>query len=255
MTTALTAISPQQNGHGFGIDIGGSGVKGAPVDLDAGALVTERLRIDTPVPATPQAVAEVVTEIVDRFDWSGPIGCTFPAVVQHGVVHSAANVDKSWISTDAAGIFSEACGRPVTVTNDADAAGVAEMRFGAGKGQAGTVFIATLGTGIGTALFVDGVLVPNMELGHIEIDGVDAETRAASRWRKEHDLSWEEWGDRVNRYLRTVERLIWPDLIIIGGGVSRKHDRFFPRLRTTTPVVAAELRNDAGIVGAALAVK
>lgn len=236
----------------FGIDIGGSGIKGAPVDLGAGELATERIRIDTPQPATPTAVADVVAEIVDGFGWDGPIGCTFPGVVQQGVVRSAANVDRSWKDTDAAALFAERAGRPVTVVNDADAAGVAEMRFGAGRGQNGSVLIVTLGTGIGTALFVDGNLVPNTELGHIEIDGVDAETRAASRWRKEHELTWEEWGDRVDRYLRTVEALVWPELIIIGGGVSKRHDKFFHRLHTRTPLVAAELRNDAGIVGAGL---
>ncbi len=236
----------------FGIDIGGSGIKGAPVDLTAGVLATERNRIDTPQPATPEAVAEVVAEIVDGFAWRGSIGCTFPGVVQQGVIRSAANVDTSWKDTDAAALFGERCGRPVTVVNDADAAGVAEMRFGAGRGQNGSVLIVTLGTGIGTAMFVDGVLVPNTELGHIEIDGDDAVTRAASRWRKEHELTWEEWGDRVDRYLRTVEALVWPELIIIGGGVSKRHDKFFDRLHTRTPLVPAELRNDAGIVGAGL---
>lgn len=236
----------------FGIDIGGSGIKGAPVDLAAGELATERIRIDTPQPATPESIADVVDQIVSEFAWAGPVGCTFPGVVQNGVVLSAANVDPAWKGVDAAGMFSDRCQRSVSVVNDADAAGVAEMRFGAGQGQLGTVLIVTLGTGIGSALFHDGVLVPNTELGHIEIDGVDAETRAASRWRKEHDLTWEEWGDRVGRYLRTIERLIWPELIIIGGGVSKRHDRFFHRLHTTTPLIAAELRNDAGIVGAGL---
>ncbi len=238
----------------FGVDVGGSGIKGAPVNLSKGSLDTERLRIATPQPATPEAVATTMAEIVAHFDWSGPAGCTFPGVVQQGVVYSAANMDPSWRDTDAAGLFSDACGLPVTVRNDADAAGVAEMRYGAGRGQTGSVLITTFGTGIGTCLFIDGVLVPNMELGHIEIDGVDAETMAASRWRKAHDLTWDEWGDRVNRYLRTVERLVWPDLIIVGGGVSRRHHKFFGRLNTRTPIVAAELRNDAGIIGAALSV-
>ncbi|MCP3934903.1 MAG: ROK family protein [Actinomycetia bacterium] len=236
----------------LGIDIGGSGIKGAPVDLDRGEFAELRHRVETPQPATPKAVLRAVGEVVTYFDWEGPIGCTFPAVVQGGTVVTASNVDRSWIGTNAADVLSNKLGHPVLVVNDADAAGVAEMEFGAGRERQGTVLIVTLGTGIGTSLFVDGTLVPNTELGHIEIDGVDAETRAASRWRNAHGLTWKQWGGRVNKYLCRVERLVWPELIIIGGGVSRKHERFFPYLDTRTPIVAAQLRNDAGIIGAAL---
>ncbi len=235
----------------LGIDIGGSGIKGAPVDVSAGTLASDRLRVATPQPATPDAVADVLAEIVGAFDCGGPVGCTFPAVVQGGVVHSAANVDASWIDTDAAAMFSDRCGRAVRVINDADAAGVAEMEHGAGRNVDGVVVMVTLGTGIGTAVFTDGRLVPNTELGHIIVDGVDAETMAASRWRKEDGLTWSEWGQRVNRYLRRLEVLMWPDLIIIGGGVSRRSAKFFGEIETRTPVVAAVLMNDAGIIGAA----
>ena len=235
----------------LGIDVGGSGVKGAPVDLAHGRLAEDRVRIETPEPATPEAVAATVAEIVSAFDTDGPIGCTFPAVVQQGVVHSAANVDSSWVRTDAQALFSEVTGRSVSVVNDADAAGVAEVTHGAGRGVSGVVVLVTLGTGIGTAVFTDGALVPNTELGHIIVDGVDAETFAASRWRKREGLTWEEYGRRVNRYLRRLEQLTWPDLIIIGGGVSKRHDRFFGEFRTRTEVVPAQLRNEAGIIGAA----
>ncbi len=236
----------------MGIDIGGSGIKGAPVDLDKGQFAELRHRVETPQPATPKAVLRAVGEVMAYFKWAGPIGCTFPAVVQDGKIVTAANVDSSWIGTDAAGLLSHELGHEVLMVNDADAAGVAEMAFGAGHGQNGTVLIITLGTGIGTSLFSDGNLVPNTELGHIEIDGVDAETRAASRWRKEHNLTWPQWAARVDQYLCAVEQLIWPELIIIGGGVSKRHDKFFPYLHTHTAVVPAQLRNDAGIIGAAL---
>jgi polyphosphate glucokinase len=237
---------------GFGVDIGGSGIKGAPVDLGLGQMTADRIRFETPQPSTPAAVADAVAALVDGFSWTGAVGCTFPAVVRQGTIVTAANVDPGWIGVDAASVLSDRVGSAVHVVNDADAAGVAEVRFGAGKGVHGSVLVVTLGTGIGTALFVDGVLVPNLELGHIELDGVVAETRAASRWRKEHDLSWDEWGDRVGRYLTAVERLVWPNLIIVGGGVSKRHERFFHRFNCKTPVVPAALLNDAGIVGAAL---
>lgn len=230
----------------LGIDIGGSGIKGAPVDTEAGELIADRLRIPTPEPSEPDAVAEVVAEIVRHFSWDGPVGITFPGVVVDGVVRSAANVDRSWIGTDAARLFGGA-----TVLNDADAAGLAEMRFGRGKGQRGTVLMLTFGTGIGSALFRDGVLVPNTELGHLELNGKDAEHRAAARVREEHDLSWEKWAERVERYLKHVEMLFSPSLIVIGGGVSKKADKFLPRIHLDTPVVPAELQNEAGIIGAA----
>lgn len=236
----------------FGIDIGGTGIKGAPVDVETGALVGERFRVDTPHPATPDAVAKVAGDVVRHFDWSGPIGATFPAVIKGGVAQTAANVDQSWIGADVAHVLGEATGSSVTVVNDADAAGVAEMRFGAGRGSTGLVVMVTLGTGIGSAVFLHGALVPNTELGHLEVEGHDAESRASDAARERDDLSWEKWAKRLTRYLRTLEALLWPDLIIVGGGVSKKAEKFLPRLEVRTPVVAAQLLNEAGIVGAAL---
>src|SRR3954467_8385001 len=241
--------------RGFGIDIGGSGIKGCPVDLDAGAFAAERIRTPTPSPSTPAAVAEVVAAIVQEFGdaaGTGPVGVTFPAVIQHGVARAAANVDKSWIGTDVDALLRERLGRPVRVLNDADAAGYAEAKFGAAKGVAGTVVMATLGTGIGSALIVDGVLVPNTELGHLEVDSKDAETRAADSARDREDLSWAQWAKRLTRYFQAIEQLFWPDLIVVGGGVSKKADKFLPLLDIRTPIVPAQLRNDGGIVGAAL---
>src|SRR4051812_23702563 len=237
---------------GFGVDIGGTGIKGAPVDIDTGELTEERHRIETPHPATPEAVIDTVAAVVDHFDWSGPIGCTFPAIVKQGVIHSAANVDPSWIGVDAADKIGAAVGQPVTVLNDADAAGVAEVAFGAGAGQGGVVLVLTFGTGIGSALFLDGKLVPNTELGHLEVRGEDAEDRAANSVREEQDMSWKHWAKRVDEYLEVVEALFSPDLIIIGGGVSKKHDKFLPHVEIRTRVVPAELLNQAGIVGAAM---
>jgi polyphosphate glucokinase len=237
---------------GFGIDIGGTGIKGAPVDIATGKLTQDRLRIPTPQPAKPHAVADVVKEVLDHFGWTGPFGCTFPAVVQHGVVRTAANVHHSWIGTDAAALFRERTGRTAVVVNDADAAGQAEVEFGAAKGRRGTVLVVTLGTGIGSALLHDGVLVPNTELGHLEIDGHDAETRAADSAREREDLSWDKWGSRLTRYFTHVEDLLWPDLIVVGGGVSKKADRWLPHVRARTPIVPAALLNEAGIVGAAV---
>ena len=237
----------------LGIDIGGSGIKGAPVDVDAGALTAERLRIETPQPATPEAVTDTVAELVAHFAWTGPIGVTFPGIVRHGVISSAANVDPAWIGVDADDRFGAAVGCPVTVLNDADAAGIAEVAFGAGKGVAGVVLLLTFGTGIGSALFVDGRLVPNTELGHLEVDGHDAESRAAASVREENDMSWKKWAERVDRYLEVVESLFSPELIIVGGGVSKKADKFLPLLEIDTPIVPAQLLNEAGIVGAAMA--
>ncbi|MBW0105187.1 polyphosphate--glucose phosphotransferase [Pseudonocardia sp. KRD291] len=237
---------------GFGIDIGGSGIKGAPVDLHKGKLADERMRIDTPKPSTPEAVAKVVGEILDHFDWSGEFGCTFPAVVQHGRTRTAANVDPSWIGADARGILESATGRTALVVNDADAAGVAEVEFGAAAGNKGVVLLATLGTGIGSALITHGRLVPNTELGHIEVDGHDAESRAADSAREREELSWEDWGGRLTRYFRAVENLVWPDLIVVGGGVSKKFDRWSPFVDIRTEIVPAHLLNEAGIIGAAL---
>ncbi|MFD1538071.1 polyphosphate--glucose phosphotransferase [Nonomuraea guangzhouensis] len=234
----------------LGIDIGGSGIKGAPVDTASGQLTQERLRIPTPQPAKPQGVSEVVVEIVKHFGWTGPVGVTFPGVVLNGVIMTAANVHHSWIGVNATKLFDGA-----TVLNDADAAGIAEMRFGEGQGREGTVIMLTFGTGIGSAVFADGVLVPNTEFGHLQIHGKDAELRASDRAREEHGLTWEKWGGRVEEYLRHVEMLFWPSLFVIGGGVSKKADKFLPYVHVDTPIVPARLRNEAGIIGAALAVK
>ena len=239
----------------LGIDIGGSGIKGAPVDTRTGTLQAERLRIPTPEPATPDAVAATVKQVVDQFEWTGAIGATMPAVVKRGVVKTAANIDPSWIDTDADALFTKVTGCDVAVLNDADAAGMAEMKFGAGKGRDGVVLMITLGTGIGFAVFNDGVLLPNTELGHIELHGEDAEERASGRAREQNDESWKKWGHNVNEYLQKIDALLWPDLVIIGGGVSKKSDKFFPFINIRAELVAAALLNDAGIVGAALAAR
>ncbi|MER6978278.1 polyphosphate--glucose phosphotransferase [Streptomyces carpinensis] len=239
----------------FGVDIGGSGIKGAPVDLGKGDLAQERFKVLTPHPATPDGVADGVKQVVDHFGWTGPVGLTFPGVVTGGAtVRTAANVDKSWIDTDARALFSERLGGlPVTVVNDADAAGVAEMHFGAGQGRRGTVILLTFGTGIGSAVFVDGVLVANTELGHLELDGHEAEKRASSKAKDDHDLSWEQWAGRVEKYLTHLEMLFSPELFILGGGVSRKSHKFLPLIETVrAPIVPAQLQNNAGIVGAAM---
>jgi len=237
----------------IGVDIGGSGVKGAPVDLDTAELTAERVRIETPQPSTPEAVAEAVAQVVSAFgDVEGTVGCTFPGIVQKGVIRLAANVDKAWVGTDADTLFENALGRPVVVLNDADAAGLAEVRYGAAKGRDGVVLVLTLGTGIGSALVNDGELVPNTELGHLELDGHEAEDRAAASVRENEDLSWSDWGARVDRYLQHLELLFTPDLFVLGGGVSKKFDKFAPFLHTRAEIVPAQLRNQAGIVGAAL---
>ena len=237
----------------LGIDIGGSGIKGAPVNVEKGVLVADRLRIPTPRPAKPKPVAKVVAELVRHFRWTGPVGCAFPAVVKDGGTHSAANVHKSWIGTDARDLFERETGCQVTLLNDADAAGMAEVAFGAGRDQRGLVMMVTLGTGIGTALFIDGRLVPNCELGHLIIRGQDAEERASDRARSRGRRGWKKWAKRLDEYLRYAEALLNPDLFILGGGVSKKHERFLHLLTTSTPVVPAEMRNEAGIVGAAVA--
>ncbi|NBE93004.1 ROK family protein [Nonomuraea sp. KC401] len=232
----------------LGIDIGGSGIKGAPVDTEAGKLTEERLRIPTPRPSKPGEVADVVASIVKHFGWSGPVGVTFPGVVVDGVVLTAANVDRSWEGVDAAVLFGGA-----TVLNDADAAGMAEMTFGQGRGRQGTVLVLTFGTGIGSALFTDGRLVRNTEFGHLQVRGKDAEHRASAQVREDLDLSWKAWAGRVEEYLRYVEMLFTPSLIVIGGGVSKKAGKFLPHITLDTPVVPADLRNEAGIIGAACA--
>jgi polyphosphate glucokinase len=237
----------------LGIDIGGTGIKSAPVDTRSGQLLADRHRILTPHPATPDAVAGVVGELAKFFEWTGPAGATFPAIVKHGVAYSAANVDPAWIGTDAAALLSKEIGGDVTVVNDADAAGVAEVAFGAGKGRTGVVLMVTLGTGIGSALFIDGLLVPNTELGHLKMGKHDAEKLAADSVREEQGLSWKDWSGRVDEYLLMLEALFSPDLFIVGGGVSKKAEKFLPHLSITTEIVPAQLLNEAGIVGAALA--
>ncbi len=211
----------------LGVDIGGSGVKGAPVNIDKGNMLAERYRIPTPQPATPDAVGDVVSELARHFAWTGPIGCTFPAVVRHGTVYTAANVDPSWIGTDGEALLTQKTGCPVRLLNDADAAGMAEMEWGAGRGRQGVVIVMTFGTGIGTAIFTDGQLVPNTEFGHLQIRDKDAEHRAASRIREEQDLSWKKWAKRINEFLAHIEVLFSPDLLILGGGVSKKHAKFW----------------------------
>ncbi|MFF1897133.1 polyphosphate--glucose phosphotransferase [Streptomyces sp. NPDC058206] len=238
----------------FGVDIGGSGIKGAPVDLDRGDLAQERHKVLTPQPATPKDVADSVAEVVGHFDWSGPVGVTFPGVVTGGVTRTAANVDKSWIDHDARTLLGEKLGLPVTVLNDADAAGIAEMTFGAGRGRKGTVIMLTLGTGIGSAVFIDGQLVPNTELGHLELGGHEAEKHASTKAKEDEELSWHHWAHRVQKYLAHLEMLFTPELFIIGGGVSRKADKFLPLIEhVRAEMVPAELQNNAGIVGAAMA--
>ena len=239
----------------LGIDIGGSGIKGAPVNLKTGTLTAPRCRIRTPRPSTPQAVAGTVAEIVEHFKWSGPVGCGFPAPIRNGVALTAANVHNDWIGTNGETLFTESTGCPTRVINDADAAGLAEMVFGAGRDRGGVVLIVTLGTGLGTALFSDGHLLPNTELGHIEINGRDAEKRASAAARTREGLSWKKWAGRLDKYLRTLERLVWPELIILGGGVSKNSERFVPYLTVQAEIVPAQLRNEAGIVGAALAAR
>jgi polyphosphate glucokinase len=237
----------------FGIDIGGSGIKGALVDTTTGALLTSRVRYATPSPSTPDLVAEIVARIVSEAGWDGVIGATFPAVIKHGVALSAANVDPSWIGTDVDAVFTKATTGDVIVLNDADAAGIAEARFGAAKGVSGVVIMLTFGTGIGSALLVDGKLVPNTELGHLELDGYDAETRAAASVREKSGMSFKKWAQRVQRYMSHVERLFSPDLFVVGGGVSKEAHKWVPLLTLTAPVKPAQLLNNAGIVGAAVA--
>jgi polyphosphate glucokinase len=246
-------MSPETvSGPPIGVDIGGTGIKGAHVDTETGTLVTERIRLPTPSPATPDAVAEAVTGLVAQIGGDAPVGLTLPAVVRDGTVETASNIDHTWIGTDAVQLFSDAIGRPVSVVNDADAAGVAEGRFGAGRDIAGLVAVITLGTGIGSALIVDGVLVPNTELGHLPLHHGDAEDWAADSVREQEELSWKKYAQRLQEFLELVERVLWPSLIVIGGGVSKRASKFLPFVELRTPVVPASLQNEAGIVGAAL---
>ncbi len=235
-----------------GVDIGGSGIKAGLVDTGTGELVSERLRVATPAGRDPAGIAGVVRDLVGQLGGEGTVGLGMPAVVTNGQARTAANIDQSWIGTDAATLFTDATGRSCLVANDADVAGVAEMAHGAGKGRAGVVLLLTLGTGIGSALFVDGRLVPNTELGHIEVRGKEGERRAAASVRDAKHLSWADWAARLDEYIDTVERLVWPDLIILGGGVTKQPDKFVPMLNSRAPIAVARFRNNAGIIGAAL---
>jgi polyphosphate glucokinase len=237
----------------LGIDIGGSGIKGAPVETDTGVLLAERFRLPTPEGARPLPMSEVVRDVATQFTWSKDIGCGFPAVIRNGVAETAANISSRWIGTNVAQLFEEATHCRVHVVNDADAAGLAEMTFGVGKDVKGVVLMVTIGTGLGSALFIDGKLVPNTELGHIEVDCVDAETIASDEVRKQEDLSWKKWAKRFDKYLTTIEKLLSPDLIILGGGAVKNKDQFMPHLTVRAKIIIAEFGNEAGIVGAALA--
>ena len=238
----------------LGIDVGGSGIKGAPVDITTGKLLEKRHRIPTPRPSTPKAVAKTIKKVCRYFDWEGPVGCGFPSVIQGGRVQTAANIDSSWIGCPGEEIIAQETGLPVRLINDADAAGLAEVRFGAGKGHQGVVILVTIGTGLGTALFVNGKLVPNTEFGHMELRGREAETWASDFTRQYQMLTWKKWGRRFNIYLNELEKLFWPDLFILGGGVSKKFDRFSSYLHTRAEIRPATMRNEAGIIGAALAI-
>lgn len=256
--TDTPAAGPSTDGRpvrrGFGIDVGGSGVKGGIVDLDTGQLIGERFKLPTPQPATPDAVAETVAAVVKEFGWTGRLGVTYPGVVTHGLVHTAANVDKSWLGVNVQDIYTAALdGQPVTVLNDADAAGLAEERFGAGRDNTGVIVLLTFGTGIGSAVIHNGILLPNTEFGHLEVGGKEAEHRAASSVKERKDWSYERWSVEVTKVLVAIENAIWPDLFIVGGGISRKADKWVHLLTNRTPVVAAALQNTAGIVGAAMA--
>lgn len=253
--TASTATDTSATTLGFGVDVGGSGIKGGIVDLQTGQLVGERFKVLTPQPATPESVAGGVAEVVEHFGWAGPVGITLPGVVTDGTMRTAANIDKSWIGTEVYNLFGNALGgRAVSVLNDADAAGMAEDRFGGGAGVDGVIMLLTLGTGIGTALLINGTLVPNTELGHLVIDGKEAEHRASSKVKEDKGWSYEKWAGKLSDVLEVYEALLWPTLFIVGGGISRKSEKWIPHLTNTTPVVPATLLNTAGIVGAAMAV-
>lgn len=237
----------------LGIDVGGSGIKGAPVDIRTGELTQRRRRIKTPDRAEPDAVARAVADVIEYFDWNGPIGCAFPARIKHGEARTAANIDQSWIGTNVVDLFQSYAERPFVVLNDADAAAIAEMTYGAGRDRQGIVLLLTVGTGIGSALFINQTLLPNTEFGHFHLQGMVAEHYASDRARKDEELSWEEWAGRFQEYLSHLERLFDLDLIILGGGISKeeKKERYLEFIRTEAELVTAELQNDAGIIGAA----
>jgi polyphosphate glucokinase len=254
MTDTETETAAGSHRRGFGIDVGGSGVKGGIVDLETGMLIGDRYKLATPQPATPEAVAKTIASVVREFGWTEPLGVTYPGVVTNGVIRTAANVDKAWIGLKATEVIGAALdGQAVTVLNDADAAGLAEEKFGAGKDNSGLIVLLTFGTGIGSAVIHNGVLLPNTEFGHLEVGGKEAEHRAASSVKEKNDWSYKRWAPEVTRVLVAIENAIWPDLFIAGGGISRKAEKWVPLLECRTPVVAAALQNTAGIVGAAMA--
>ncbi len=236
----------------LGVDVGGTGIKGAPVDVDAGTLLADRFRVVTPQPATVDDVVDCVAQVANHFNWTGEIGCGFPSVVKKGTILTAANIDHSWIGVDAKALIEHKTQCRTHLINDADAAGLAEMHFGAGRNNKGVVFMVTIGTGLGTALFMNGELIPNTELGHLDVRGKEAELRASNRIRLERELSWKRWSKRFSEYLVTIEKLLWPDLIIIGGGLSKNFAKFAPHLKVQAPIVPAEMLNEAGIIGAAM---
>lgn len=236
----------------LGVDIGGTGIKAAIIETQTGELVSEHKRIPTPKPATPQNIAESLSQLVAEFTWSGPIGCGFPATVHHGIAYSASNIDPSWINTDAQTLFSQVTGQPCLVVNDADAAGMAEMRFGAGQNNRGVTILLTIGTGIGSAVFVNGQLHPNTELGHVRFGDSIAERYCAESVRIKLNLSWQEWGTRFNEYLNHLEFVFNPDRFIIGGGIAEHMTQFQPYLHTKALILPARSLNQAGIIGAAL---
>lgn len=239
--------------HILGLDVGGTGIKGAIVDTEKGELITERYRLLTPKPATPDAIIGTIKEIIDHFEWQGPVGCGFPAAIKHNVVKTASNIDESWIGLNASEVISKKTGCQFYMFNDVDAAGTAEVAFGAGKDVKGTVVVVAAGTGIGSALFIDGILVPNTEFGHVEVKGKNAEKYAADSVRKKKELSFKEWGKRFNHFLERLEFLLWPDLFILGGGVSKHFEKYEEHFETETPVLVAKMLNEAGIIGAAKA--
>jgi polyphosphate glucokinase len=238
----------------LGIDIGGSAIKAAPVNPIDGTLAADRIRIVTPQPATPNAIAKIIAEITEHFNWTGQIGCGLPAVIRNGIAYTAANIDAAWVNTNVVELFSTRTGLDITVLNDADAAGLAEMHYGAGSKASGTTIVVTAGTGLGTALFRDNILIPNTELGHLQLHGKNAEQIASAAVRTKLNLSYSEWAKRFDDYLHRLEELFWPDLFIVGGGISKDHAQFFPHLTIQTKILPARLRNDAGIIGAAAAV-
>jgi polyphosphate glucokinase len=242
----------QESQYVLGIDVGASGIKGAIVDLEKGELIAERIRLETPRPATPKAVAATFSKLVKLHDWQGPIGCGFPSIVKHGVAQSAANISKDWIGQDVASMLSNACNLPVEVLNDADAAGLAEMRFGLGQDESGVVLLVTIGSGLGSALFLNGQLIPNTEFGHLKLKGKPIEHYASNNARKRDSLAWHEWGERFNEFLHYVNRIVNPDLILLGGGISKKFEKYEEHIVMDIPVKPAKLLNAAGTIGAAM---